>query len=953
MGIEHEDIDAILCAAIELTSPADRQAYIERACGDDPAKRTRVEQLLAAHFRAGGFLESPAPGLTVVTKNLAASQIGVEPGSMIGPFRILEQIGEGGIGVVFLAEQTRPVQRRVALKVIKLGMDTRQVIARFEAERQALAIMNHPNVAKIFDAGTTDAGKPYFVMELVEGVPVTEYCDQNSLTIERRLELFIQVCRALEHAHQKGLIHRDIKPGNVLVCNEDARPCAKVIDFGIAKATQQQSAEKTMFTETHQLIGTPQYMSPEQAEGSLDIDTRTDVYSLGVLLYELLTGTTPFEGSELRSKAYSEMQRIIREVDPLKPSTRLSKLQQLPSVAALRSTEPRHLGATVRGELDWIVMKSLEKDPRRRYQSANGLGQDVQRYLDREAVLAVPPSRVYRFSKFVRRNKGPVTAAATIVVLLVAGIVGTTVGLIGERRARQRAIVAAAAEKTAKETAEARDAESRAVLDFVQNRVFAAARPQGQEGGLGRDVTLRKAVEAALPYVERSFKNQPLVEARLRMTFGTSFWFLGDAKTAAEQFEAARALAAQHLGPDHHSTLACMTNLATMYEDLGRYSDALKLRQETLAIQRAKLGPDDLATLKSMSNLANSYNDLGRNEDALSLREEALPILKAKLGPDHALTITGMNNLALSYSNVGREADALKLREETLAVMRSKFGAEYPELVPVMNGLATSYAEVGREGDALKLREETLALAKVKLGVDHPMTLWAMNNLAISYQTFGRQTEALALREEVLARRRVLLGPDHPDVLDAMNNLAISYQKFGREAEALALREDALTRRRALLGPEHPLTLDSMHNLAYSYAAVGRHEDALKLREEVLAERKSKLGADHPETLRSMRSLAETYQALGRDDEALQLRQTTLAMRESKLGPAHPDTLRSMKDVAESLIRLDRSADALGMLDVCLKRAGGAVSDPAFITDVQEMRRTATTHPTTTRSTHE
>jgi tetratricopeptide (TPR) repeat protein len=792
---------------------------------------------------------------------------------------------------VFLAEQREPVHRNVALKVVKLGMDTQQVMQRFEAERQALALMDHPNIAKVFDAGSTPIGRPYFVMELVDGIAINEYCDRKRLNIAQRLALFVQVCQAVHHAHQKGLIHRDIKPGNVLVSTVDNRAVAKVIDFGIAKATGVQARDKTVFTQSNQLVGTIEYMSPEQAEGSLDIDTRTDVYSLGVVLYELLTSRTPFEGRDLRSKAYGEMQRIIREIEPPKPSTRLSTLSSLPEVAAHRGIDARQLNAAIRGELDLIVMKCIEKDRARRYESASSLAADIFHHLADEPISAAAPSRVYRARKFVRRRRGPVVASIAVLVALIAGIIGTTWGLIGERHARKQALAAA-------QTAESRDAESRAVLDFVQTKILAAARPTGQEGGLGHDVTLRKAVEAALPAVEKSFQNQPLVEAQLRRTMGFSFWYLGDSKTAAAQFEVALALSTRLLGADHRETLATAANLAMMYSDTGREAEALKLRQETLAIQKVKLGPDHPDVLAGMQNLANSYNNLGREAEALALREAALPLMRAKLGADHRLTMIGMNNLALSYEAVGRNADALKLREETLALMRAKLGAEHPSMVPIINGLANSYAEVGRQEDALKLREQALALAKAKLGPDHPLTLWCINNLSVSYSHFDRDAEAVALREEVLARRTDVLGADHPD------------------------------------------TLDACHNLAYSYAALGRHADALRLREGILLKRKSSLGPDHPDTLRSMKSLAETYHALGRHTEALAMREETLAIRTAKLGPDHPDTLKSMLDVAMSLVELKRAAEAAVTLDDCIERASHASVDSRFTNQLLELRRT-------------
>src|SRR6185436_17880946 len=419
--------------------------------------------------------------------------------------------GEGGMGTVFMAEQTHPVQRKVAIKVIKPGMDSRQVIARFDAERQALAMMDHVNIARVLDAGTTESGLPYFVMELVHGVPITKYCDDNQLTPRERLELFVPVCQAIQHAHQKGIIHRDIKPSNVMVTLYDGKPVPKVIDFGVAKATEQKLTERTLFTQYGTMVGTLEYMSPEQAEMSaLGVDTRSDIYSLGVLLYELLTGNTPLSHKTMKEAAYAEILRLIKEDEPPKPSTRLSESgDALASISAQRHTEPAKLSKLMRGELDWIVMKTLEKDRSRRYETAKDFAADVQRYLHDEAVQACPPSAGYRLRKFVRRNKRSVMAASVIVLSLIVGVLGTTIGLIRAEQARQaeveqrqlaqaneqRAIAAADAEMKAKQVAEERAVETQAVVDFVENMIFAAARPEGEEGGLGHEVTLRRAVE--------------------------------------------------------------------------------------------------------------------------------------------------------------------------------------------------------------------------------------------------------------------------------------------------------------------------------------------------------------------------------------------------------------------------------------------------------------------------
>jgi serine/threonine protein kinase len=497
------NVDTIFCSAIEIESSTERQAFLNNACGNDIEVRHQVERLIQAHFRGGSVLDSPAL-LRTATINEFSERIG----TLIGPYKLLEQIGEGGMGVVYMAQQTQPVKRRVALKVIKPGMDSRQVVARFEAERQALAMMDHSNIARVLDAGTTDGGLPFFVMELVRGIAITDYCDREKLDTRRRLELFADVCRAVQHAHQKAIIHRDLKPSNVLITLHDGVPVVKVIDFGVAKALNQELTERTLFTQFSQMIGTPLYMSPEQAELSgLDIDTRSDIYSLGVLLYELLTGTTPFDKATLSAAGFDEMRRIIREEEPPRPSARVSTLQaqELSTISERRNADPRRISIALRGELDWVVMKALEKERSRRYESASALAADIQRYLADEQVLACPPSTAYRFRKFARKNK---TAITTLLLVAASLLLGITLSLWQALRATAAEAQATANEAKANEAAAA-EAQQRQRAEANEQKALAAAATEraAKESEAEQRKQAENNFDSALEAVDRMLAN--------------------------------------------------------------------------------------------------------------------------------------------------------------------------------------------------------------------------------------------------------------------------------------------------------------------------------------------------------------------------------------------------------------------------------------------------------------
>ncbi|RBP36069.1 non-specific serine/threonine protein kinase/serine/threonine-protein kinase [Roseimicrobium gellanilyticum] len=808
-----EKCGRLITAALDH-APEDREAFLRLACGADEGLFAEVKSLLAAHEAASeNFLKGSAmaklqrrQGAEETVKLQDASQDessifppGEKPGERICNYKLLQPIGEGGFGTVWMAEQEQPVRRRVALKIIKLGMDTKEVVARFDQERQALALMDHPNIAKVFDAGATELGRPFFVMELVRGERITDYCDKQELSITDRIGLFIQVCHAVQHAHQKGIIHRDLKPSNILVTVNDGVAVPKIIDFGVAKATQGTLTERTLFTRFDQMIGTPVYMSPEQAEmTSLDVDSRSDIYSLGVLLYELLTGHTPVDYATMARAGVDEIRRLICEVDPPRPSAKLRTLSEkdLTTTAKRRHAEPVKLPGVVRGDLDWIVMKCLEKDRKRRYETANGLALELQRHLNNEVIIARPPTTRYLLGKLIKRNKLAFAAGTGIALSLVVGIVASVWQAVratrAEKAAHAEAQRATAAEKLAatrlkamtierdeKETAR-REAE--AVSNFM-NEIFQRKGSPRE----GRTVTVAELLDQAVKKVDTDLSKHPELQAKLRHNLADNFYSLGLYHESIPLYEKAREYCLATLGAEDLRTLEVLMDLGRAYIDVGRKNEALKIREETLAAWRKREGEHHSRTLLATRDLAESYYACGRRDEALKILEDVTPKIREALGSDHSYTLSSLGVLAMVLQTANRLDEAVKLREEIYQSRLRVGGAEHADTLWAMNMLAGVYMLTHREHEALGLYEKCVTSFRKSYTPQHPWTLNAITALAKCYGSLGRHEEAAKQLEASVPDSRKVLGNRHLDTSRAISALAESFIKTGRYGDAFDL----------------------------------------------------------------------------------------------------------------------------------------------------------------------
>jgi serine/threonine protein kinase len=953
--LRSQQAQGIYQGAIAL-APEQRAEYIERACGGDEALRAQVVSLLMAGGDGGAPVEDatvdagPVSGIEEIDVRSITSKLPAEVhetyGTKIGPYKVLELIGEGGFGSVYMAQQEHPVQRRVALKIIKLGMDTRQVVARFEQERQALAVMDHPNIAKVFDAGATVTGRPYFVMELVKGDPIVSYCDKHKLSIRERLELFVLVCRAVQHAHTKGIIHRDIKPSNILVTVVDGAARPKVIDFGIAKATNTRLTEMTLFTEQRQLIGTPEYMSPEQAHGSLDIDTRTDVYSLGVVLYELLTGSTPFSGQELRSAAYAEIQRIILEVDPPRPSTRLSQSgASLASVAAQRSTQPARLGIVVRGELDWIVMKALEKNRQRRYETAVGLALDVQRYLNGEAIVAAPASASYRLSKFVTRNKGVVLAGSAVAAALLLGVFAFAWQARDAREQRDIALDSKKAETMQRELADAQrdkaiaaqaEANKRAA-EIKQIAAFQAkmlqdidARSAGEKlmldvrerftsalvkaGTPPADVTTRADLFAkelsevnatdtaaalidatllkpARKAVDTEFADQPVVAASLRGTLGVLYRTLANYDEALVLHESALRANRAALGDDHPDTLDSISQYALSLERKGDEVAAEGLWREVMERRQRVQGNDNELTMQALGNLGNNLRSQSKFDEAEPLLRGAFEGHKRIKGPSDRKTLYTMNTLGFFYAETGKLAETELYWRGAYEIGLREFGPDDPDVLVWTNNLGGLLVSMGKYADA-----EPFCLAAAEgmrraKGVEHPDTLTTEMGYANVLALQGKSAAAEPIALRVVETRIRVLGEEHPETVQGLlitSNILREQYKYEESGVYIQRAVDIRTR---VLGPSAPDTLFSVSTLARSYCDRGDLGRGISLYREVLDRAEGVWPETAPNRLFAYQNLGSALTRAEKYAEARKYLQKCYDLRVKVAGPENAEAL--------------------------------------------------------------
>jgi non-specific serine/threonine protein kinase/serine/threonine-protein kinase len=800
----HRRAKEIFLAACEL--PDDQRApYLDETCAGDDDLRREVDALLEIDY------STPDPSEER------------RPPERIGNFRLLQKLGEGGMGEVWEAEQEQPVRRRVAFKLIKWGMDTKEVLARFESERQALALMNHPSIAKAYEAGSTDEGRPFFAMEYVRGVPLTNYCDAQRLSTQERLTLFMDVCGGVQHAHQKGIIHRDIKPSNILVAVEDGRPVPKIIDFGVAKATSQRLTERTLFTELGQWIGTPEYMSPEQAElTGLDVDTRSDVYSLGVVLYELLAGIQPFDSKELRTAGFDEMRRRIREEEPPRPSTRVSSLGNASQTAAeRRRTDIHGLTRTLRGDLDWIVMKALEKDRTRRYGSPSELAADVRRYLRSEPVEASPPSTIYRIQKFVRRHRVGVAAGAMVAVALVAGVVGTAVGFVKARH----------------------EAETARKVSEMLVGMFADFDPEAQ---LGQIPSTTAMLDRGVKRIRDELTEQPIMRAQLLGTVGNAYRNMGRYEEARPLLEEALYLREENLGLTHSEVADSCVSLGWLEYWAADYEEARSLFERAATVYEQALGPDHWAVASSLGFAGWACLRLGEYSSARTVFERSMEILREGGMENNPVVVHTAWPYAVMLMDMADYDAAQQLLEKSLELYEARYGPDHPTVGGLLAALGRCYMETLRHDQARSLFERSLEIQERALGPDHPNLMTPLTLLAEIDRQQRNLEEADRNITRALAIGERALGPDHPDLIWTLGPYALLLVNRGDLEGARATLDRTLQIAEKAHGSKHMGVARTTELFGFHYYQQGEFDEALRWYQRALGIRIEIFGANHP-----------------------------------------------------------------------------------------------------------